>query len=75
MKKITLLAAIMVLFCGTALSAKSFDWSECWCNYGGGIKKGDFIVNVDVAHIGCVCQLLCRKLKNHAVRKRINRGH
>ena len=47
MKKITLLAAIMVLFCGTALSAKSFDWSECWCNYGGGIEKGDFIINVD----------------------------
>ena len=47
MKKIKLLAVLMVLFCGSALSAKSFDWSECWCNYGGGIKKGDFIVNVD----------------------------
>ncbi len=47
MKKIKLLAILMVLFCGTALSAKSFDWSECWCNYGGGIEKGDFIINVD----------------------------
>lgn len=47
MKKFTLLAALMVLFCGANLSAKSFDWSECWCNYGAGIKEGDFIVNVD----------------------------
>ena len=37
----------MVLFCGANLSAKSFDWSKCWCNYGAGIKEGDFIVNVD----------------------------
>ena len=47
MKKFTLLAALMVLFCGANLSAKSFDWSKCWCNYGGNIKEGDFIVNVD----------------------------
>ena len=47
MKKFTVVAALMVLFCGTALSAKSFDWSECWCNYGGGLEKGDFVVNVD----------------------------
>ena len=47
MKKIGLLAALLVLFCGANLSAKSFDWSKCWCNYGGGIKEGDFIVNVD----------------------------
>ena len=45
MKKFTLLAALMILFCGTSLSAKSFDWSECWCNYGGGISEGDFVVN------------------------------
>ena len=47
MKKFKLVAVLMVLFCGTALSAKDFDWSECWCNYGGGIEKGDFIINVD----------------------------
>ena len=47
MKKFTLVTALMVLLCGTALSAKDFDWSECWCNYGGGIKQGDFLVNVD----------------------------
>ena len=47
MKKFTLLSALMVLFCGANLSAKSFDWSKCWCNYGAGIKEGDFIVNVD----------------------------
>ncbi len=45
MKKFTLLAALMVLFCGANLSAKSFDWSKCWCNYGAGIKEGDIIVN------------------------------
>ena len=47
MKKRTLIAALIVLLCGTSLSAKSFDWSQCWCNYGGGIEKGDFIVNLD----------------------------
>ena len=45
MKKLKILAALMIFFCGSALSAKEFDWSECWCNYGGGIKEGDFIVN------------------------------
>lgn len=48
MKKLSLVAVLMVLLCGTSLSAKSFDWSQCWCNYGGGIEKGDFIVNVDM---------------------------
>lgn len=48
MKKFTLVAALMVLLCGTSLAAKEFDWSQCWCNYGGGIKQGDFIVNADV---------------------------
>ena len=47
MKKFSLVAVLFVLLCGTSLSAKSFDWSECWCNYGGGIKQGDLIVNVD----------------------------
>ena len=35
MKKFTLVAALMVLLCGTSLAAKEFDWSQCWCNYGG----------------------------------------
>lgn len=48
MKKFTLVAALLVLFCGTSLAAKDFDWSQCWCNYGGGIEKGDFIINADV---------------------------
>jgi len=47
MKKLSFLAILMFLLCGTSLSAKDFDWSECWCNYGGGIEQGDFIVNVD----------------------------
>ena len=48
MKKFTLVAALMVLLCGTSIAAKEFDWSQCWCNYGGGIKQGDFIVNTDL---------------------------
>ncbi len=48
MKKFTLFAALLVLFCGTSLAADDFDWSQCWCNYGGGIEKGDFIINADV---------------------------
>ncbi len=46
MKKFRLFAVLMVLLCSTSLYAKDFDWSECWCNYGGGIKEGDLIVNV-----------------------------
>ena len=45
MKRFKIITILMVLFCGTALSAKDFDWSECWCNYGGGIQQGDCIVN------------------------------
>ncbi len=48
MKKISLVAALMVLLCGASLSAKSFDWSQSWCNYGAGIKEGDFLVTADV---------------------------
>ena len=47
MKKHILLSLLILLVSGSALSAKDFDWSECWCNYGGGVKEGDFIVNVD----------------------------
>lgn len=49
MKKISLVAALMVLLCGASLSAKSFDWSQSWCNYGAGVKEGDFLVTADVA--------------------------
>ncbi len=48
MKKISLVAALMVLLCGASLSAKSFDWSQSWCNYGGGVKEGNFLVTADV---------------------------
>ena len=39
-----LLAAFFIAFAIPA-SATAFEWSECWCNYGGGIEKGDFILN------------------------------
>ena len=45
MKKFKLAAILIVLFCGTSLYAKDFEWSECWCNYGGGIEQGDWIIN------------------------------
>lgn len=41
------LMAVLVLLMTAPLAAKDFDWSECWCNYGGGIEKGDLIVNID----------------------------
>lgn len=44
MKRFKLFAVLMVILCGSSLYAKDFDWSECWCNYGGGIEKGDWIV-------------------------------
>ena len=47
MKKFSFIAILLLLLSGTALSAKDFDWSECWCNYGGGIEKGDVIINID----------------------------
>ena len=46
MKKHTIAALLMIFLSGVSLSAKSFDWSQCWCNYGGGIHEGDFIVNI-----------------------------
>ena len=45
MKKFKVLAVLAALFCCTTAYAKDFDWSQCWCNYGGGIEKGDFIVS------------------------------
>ena len=39
-------AAFAALFISSAAFASDFDWSECWCSFGGGIEKGDVIVNV-----------------------------
>jgi len=41
------LVAVMFMLMVAPLAAKDFDWSQCWCNYGGGIEKGDLIVNID----------------------------
>ena len=41
------LIAALVLLMAAPLTAKDFDWSQCWCNYGAGIKQGDVIVNID----------------------------
>ncbi len=38
---ITLLLAV-----STSAFAKEFDWSKCWCNYGGGLENGDFLLNI-----------------------------
>lgn len=48
MKKITVLLAGLVLFCSSTLFAEKFDWSQCWCNYGAGIEKGDKLLSVDI---------------------------
>lgn len=40
--------AAVMMFCSSAVFAKSFDWSKCWCNYGAGIKAGTFIVDASV---------------------------
>lgn len=47
MKKIKALLAALVLMCCAPLAADDFDWSQCWCNYGAGIKEGDMILSVD----------------------------
>lgn len=46
-KRIRLLFISFILLCGTNLYAKDFQWSECWCNYGAGIQKGDKILSID----------------------------
>ncbi|MBQ2080204.1 MAG: hypothetical protein VZR56_11270 [Treponema sp.] len=46
------LAVLASLFVFGSVSAFAFDWSQCWCNYGGGIEKGDLILNVDVGFGG-----------------------
>ncbi len=47
MKKIKTLIAALFVLCGSSLFAADFDWSQCWCNYGAGIKQGDKTVSVD----------------------------
>lgn len=49
MRKIKVLMAALVLLCSSSLFAKDFDWSECWCNYGAGIEKGDMLLSVDAS--------------------------
>ena len=39
--------AAFILAFAVPASVSAFEWSECWCNYGGGIEKHDFIINVD----------------------------
>ena len=46
--RIAFAALVMALVCGTA-SAKEFDWSKCWCTFGGGIEQGDVLLSVGVA--------------------------
>ncbi|MBR4004997.1 MAG: hypothetical protein IKI90_04030 [Treponema sp.] len=41
------LAIFASLFVFGSVSSFAFDWSQCWCNYGGGVEKGDFILHVD----------------------------
>ena len=46
MKKKFLFAFALLFVLGTA-GAFAFDWSQSWFSYGGGIKKGDKILQVD----------------------------
>lgn len=39
--------AIAMLFTANVYAESDFDWSQCWCNYGAGIKEGDKILSVD----------------------------
>lgn len=48
MKKLKGLFAALIMLCSTSVFAGDFDWSQCWCNYGAGIEKGDMIVDVAV---------------------------
>ncbi len=47
MKRFKLFAVIAALFCCSSLYAKDFDWSQCWCNYGAGLKQGNMLVTID----------------------------
>ena len=45
-RKIKTLLTALVMLCAVPAFAKDFDWEDCWCNYGAGIKEGDMIINV-----------------------------
>lgn len=44
--KMMMVAVVFALACGSA-SAADFDWSKCWCTFGGGIEQGDVLLSVD----------------------------
>ncbi len=46
-KKIKAFMVALVMLCSSAAFAEDFDWSQCWCNYGAGIEKGDVLLSVD----------------------------
>lgn len=51
MKKIKCLLISLIMLASSSLFAKDFDWSQCWCNYGAGIKPGtmsiDFAIGIN----------------------------
>ena len=46
--KMMMVAVVFALACGS-VSASEFDWSKCWCTFGGGIEQGDVLLSVGVA--------------------------
>ncbi len=40
------IAVLTVLFVSLPSFAEDFDWSQCWCTYGAGIKEKDLIVDI-----------------------------
>ena len=47
LKRIGTVFFTVLFLAATPLAAEDFDWSQCWCNYGGGIKQGDMMLSVD----------------------------
>ena len=45
--KCVLAAVALAFVAGAQAAADDFDWSQCWCNYGGGIEDGDWLLTVD----------------------------
>lgn len=45
MKKIKCLLISLIMLASSSLFAKDFDWSQCWCNYGAGIKPGTMSID------------------------------
>ncbi|MBP5359328.1 MAG: hypothetical protein J6Y69_09120 [Treponema sp.] len=41
------LVLFVSLFVFGSVSSFAFDWSQCWCNYGGGLDQGDLVLHVD----------------------------